>query len=204
MGSEGPLNYWLRSVLRVNCTRKLLMSGVQGWQSLPLSGSLLRAELCVPQGASSSLDSKDSSLLITTEWRKCPLKFSVCDKGTNIGNNLGSSENQRLECTLIGLFLSSTLPTTWSLQVLYPGKKEQDWEGCQAIFNPVGQRVFPGCLEGLGAWRKGKGWSGLRPLVLIKVRRCKSIKKTLASNQTPVMRTSEGKKESTSQRLLSD
>lgn len=101
MGSEGPLNYWLRSVLRVNCTRKLLMSGVQGWQSLPLSGSLLRAELCVPQGASSSLDSKDSSLLITTEWRKCPLKFSVCDKGTNIGNNLGSSENQRLECTSI-------------------------------------------------------------------------------------------------------
>lgn len=59
------------------------------------------------------------------------------------------------------------------------------WEGCQAVFNPVGQRVFPGCLEGVRVWRKGKGWSGLRPLVLIKVRRCKSIKKTFASNQTP-------------------
>lgn len=31
----------------------------------------------------------------------------------------------------------------------------------------------------LGVWKKGKGWSGLRPLVLIKVRRCKSIKNNL-------------------------
>ena len=101
MGSEGSLNYWLWSVLRVNCTRKLLMSGAQGWQSLPSSGPLLRAELCVPQGTSSSLDSRESSFSITAEWRKCPLKFSACDKGTNIGKNLGSSENQGLECALI-------------------------------------------------------------------------------------------------------
>lgn len=31
----------------------------------------------------------------------------------------------------------------------------------------------------LGVWKRGKGWSGLRPLVLIKVRRCKSIKNNL-------------------------
>lgn len=31
---------------------------------------------------------------------------------------------------------------------------------------------------------EGEGWSGLRPLVLIKVRRCKSTK-TLASDRTP-------------------
>lgn len=32
-----------------------------------------------------------------------------------------------------------------------------DWESCQAVFNPVGQRVFPGCLEGVRGLEEGGG-----------------------------------------------
>lgn len=50
------------------------------------------------------------------------------------------------------------LPTTRSLQVPSPDKQEGwDWEGCQAVFSPVGQRVFPGGLKGLRGLEEGGG-----------------------------------------------
>lgn len=50
------------------------------------------------------------------------------------------------------------LPTTQSLQVPSPDKQEGwDWEGCQAVFSPVGQRVFPGCLKGVRGLEEGGG-----------------------------------------------
>lgn len=51
--------------------------------------------------------------------------------------------------------------------------------GCQRTINPIGQRVLSGCVE--GGWVKGleEGEGVEWPLVLMEVKRCKTIKKHL-------------------------
>lgn len=84
-----------------------------------------------------------------------------------------STETRAWTC----LFLSAS-PPNHAVFRLFPPANRRCGTGRAAVFNPVGRGHSLGVWRG-GAWREGKGWSGLRPLVLIEVRRCKSIKKHL-------------------------
>lgn len=54
-------------------------------------------------------------------------------------------------------FLSATPPNhTKSLGSFPQHTGVWDWKGCQAIFKPVGQRVFPGCQEGVRGLEEGE------------------------------------------------